>query len=539
MATEQQAGTGGWYGTDEAVSRIRGQAFKALCLGATLLALLAVFVLLVYVAFDAFQPLTADRGWLLTFGVTVVLPLLGATGYYYTRDTRAGETATIALGLPVVSLLLTGGVFITFEHIVSVYRWLAILVALFVAGTVVYAHSRARPTADLERLLVVVAVPVLALYLIPRVILSLPVLPTESIALFASFVLPVAVAAGWFVRRQREDDRAGVTAAVLTLLAAAIGFGAAPVVGIDPFVWMLLVAVTAVPVGLYVESVVRRGAGVSGLAFPLLVAGGIVAGVFVTDALGFAGPNSWLDWGFLTSAPSRTPEDAGFYPPLVGSVMMLLVIIVSAFPVGVGAAIYLEEYAPERGRWGRLVDLIEVNIGNLAGVPSVVYGVLGLALFIRWGGLGSGTALVGGFTVGLLILPIVIISSQEAISAVPDSMRRASYGMGATKWQTTRNVVLPEALPGIMTGNILAMGRAIGETAPLLLIGAPAVVRLAPNSFTNKFSAMPRQIYTWSSEIDAAFRHGVLAAGVVTLLVVLLLMNGAAIIIRNKYQRRD
>lgn len=528
-----------WYGTDEAVSRVRGKAFKTLCLGATLLALLSVFVLLLYVANDAFSPLSADPGWLLTFAVTLLVPVLGATGYYYTRDTRAGETAAIALGLPVVSLLLTGGVFITFEHIVSVYLWLSILVALTVAGAIVYAHSRVRPTADLERLAVLVGVPAVALWLVPDLILSLPVLPTRSLALLASLVVPIGLAVGWFVRRQRESDRDGAVAAVLTIVGAAAGLGVAPVVGIDPFVWMLLVAITAVPVGLYVESVVRRREGVTGLAFPLLVVGGIVAGIVVTDALGFAGPDTWLDWQFLTTAPSRTPEEAGFYPPLVGSVMMLLVIIISAFPVGVGAAVYLEEYAPKRGRWGRLVDLIEVNISNLAGVPSVVYGVLGLALFIRWGGFGSGTALVGGFTVGLLILPIVIISSQEAIRAVPDSMRQASYGMGATKWQTTRNVVLPEALPGIMTGNILAMGRAIGETAPLLIIGAPAVVRIAPDSFTNKFSAMPRQIYTWSSEIDHAFQHGVLAAGVVTLLVVLLLMNGAAIIIRNKYQRRD
>jgi len=537
MATDQQ--TRAWYGTGEAVSRVRGQAFKTLCLSATLLALLSVFVLLLYVANDAFQPLSADPGWLLVTIGTVVVPTLAAVGYYYTRDTRAGETATIALGLPVVSLLLTGGVFITFEHVVSVYQWLSILVSLIVAGGIVYAHSRVRTEADLERLVVVVAVPALALWFIPRLILSLPMLPTESLALLGSFVVPVAVVVGLFVRRQRENNRDGAIAAVLTLVGAAAGFGVAPVVGITPFVWMLLVTVTAVPVGLYVESIVRRGAGVSGLAFPLIVVGGIVASVVLTDTLGFAGPTPWLDWGFLTNAPSRTPEDAGFYPPLVGSVMMLLIIVISAFPVGVGAALYLEEYAPQRGRWGRLVDLIEVNIGNLAGVPSVVYGVLGLALFIRAGGLGSGTALVGGFTVGLLILPIVIISSQEAISAVPDSMRQASYGMGATKWQTTRNVVLPEALPGIMTGNILAMGRAIGETAPLLIIGAPAVVRIAPSSFTNKFSAMPRQIYTWSGEIDAAFRHGVLAAGVVTLLVVLLLMNGAAILIRNKYQRRE
>ncbi|MDF9744237.1 phosphate ABC transporter permease PstA [Natrinema salsiterrestre] len=537
MATNQ--GTGEWYGTDEAVSRVRGQAFKTLCLGATLLALLAVFVLLLYVANDAFRPLSADIGWLLSFAATVVLPVLAAVGYYYTRDTKAGETATIALGLPVICLLLAGGVFITFEHIVSVYQWLSILVSLGIAAAIVAAHNRVRADADLERFAVIVGVPALLLWYVPDVILSLPVLPTQSLALLGSFAVPIALATGWFVRRQRESDRDGAIAAAVTIVGAAAGLGVAPVVGLSPFVWMLLVTITGVPVGLYVESVFRRGAGVSGLAFPVLVGGGILMGVVITNALGFTGPNPWLDWGFLTSSPSRTPEDAGFYPPLVGSVMMLLVIVVSAFPVGVGAAIYLEEYAPKRGLLGRVVDLIEVNIGNLAGVPSVVYGVLGLALFIRWGGLGSGTALVGGFTIGLLILPIVIISSQEAIRAVPDSMRQASYGMGATKWQTTRNVVLPEALPGIMTGNILAMGRAIGETAPLLIIGAPAVVRIAPASFTNKFSAMPRQIYTWSSEIDVAFRHGVLAAGVVTLLVVLLLMNGAAIIIRNKYQRRD
>jgi phosphate transport system permease protein len=235
--------------------------------------------------------------------------------------------------------------------------------------------------------------------------------------------------------------------------------------------------------------------------------------------------------------PSRTPEDAGIYPALVGSVMMMVVIVVAIFPVGVGAAIYLEEYAPSSGLTGRVVTLIEINIGNLAGVPSVVYGLLGLALFIRVVNFPTGTVIVGALAVGLLILPIVIISAQEAIRAVPDSHRQASYGMGATRWQTVRRVVLPQALPGILTGTILALGRAIGETAPLLMVGLAASVRLAPNGFFDLGAAMPRQILTWSSEFEAAFRHGVLAAGVVTLVAVLIIMNATAIVIRNKYQR--
>jgi phosphate transport system permease protein len=294
----------------------------------------------------------------------------------------------------------------------------------------------------------------------------------------------------------------------------------------------------AVPTAIYVEGVVRRGENVSGLALPVVVYAGVLLGALVVESAGFAGPEVWLDWQFLTDPHSRFPERAGIYPALVGSIMMMLVIVVSAFPVGVAAALYLEEYAPDSGLIGRVVDLIEMNIANLAGVPSVVYGLLGLALFIRYASLNTGSVVVGGLTVGLLILPIVIISSQEAIRAVPDSTRQASYGMGATKWQTVRNVVLPEAIPGILTGNILAFGRAIGETAPLLMIGAAAVVFNPPGGFAEKFSAMPRQILTWSTEPAPEFRHGVLAAGVVTLLVVLLSMNAAAILIRNRYQRR-
>ncbi|MFW5977903.1 MAG: phosphate ABC transporter permease PstA, partial [Halohasta sp.] len=225
------------------------------------------------------------------------------------------------------------------------------------------------------------------------------------------------------------------------------------------------------------------------------------------------------------------------YPTLVGSVLILIVIVLSAFPVGIGAAIYLEEYASTEGRFGSLMELIQVNIANLAGVPSIVYGVLGLAIFINLIDMGRGTAVVAGFTVGLLILPIVIISTQEAIRAVPDSRRQASYAMGATKWQTVRNVVLPESLAGIFTGTILALGRAIGETAPLLMIGVASTVRVSPDSFLSRTGAMPRQILSWSTQITTEFRYGVLAAGVVTLLVVLLTMNAAAIVLRNRSQR--
>ncbi|WP_306059676.1 phosphate ABC transporter permease PstA [Natronococcus wangiae] len=244
----------------------------------------------------------------------------------------------------------------------------------------------------------------------------------------------------------------------------------------------------------------------------------------------------WIDWQFLTNPPSFSdPYDAGFFPAIVGSIALMIVIALITFPLGVGAAIYLEEYASD----GYLTQFIQLNIANLAGVPSVVYGLLGLGLFVSLLNLGFGTLLVAGFTVSLLILPIVIISAQEAIRSVPDSQRQASYGMGATKWQTIRNVILPRAMPGILTGTILALGRAIGETAPLIMIGAPTAVFGVPNSLFSKVSAMPMQIFTWADRPEMQFQYGVVAAGVVTLLVILLSINSIAILIRNKYQQKN
>ncbi|MFC5366885.1 phosphate ABC transporter permease PstA [Salinirubrum litoreum] len=272
-------------------------------------------------------------------------------------------------------------------------------------------------------------------------------------------------------------------------------------------------------------------AGATALGLALL---GVLLLLVTLDAFAVFRPEpAWLDFGFLTSAPSRFPDRAGIYPALLGSIYMALLLSVLTFPIGVGAAIYLEEYARE----SRLTRLIQLNIANLAGVPSVVYGILGLALFVRTLSLPNGSLLVGAATVGLLVLPIVVISAQEAIRAVPDSLRQASYGMGATRWQTVRRVVLPQAFPGILTGTILALGRAIGETAPLIMIGAPATLFLAPSGVLEKFSAMPRQIFAWSDAPQPEFQYGVVAAGVVVLVSVLLVMNATAIYLRYRTQR--
>lgn len=553
----------------EAVSRLRGRVFEKVTFGATTFGIVMVAVLIAYVVNDALRPLSGDPGWYLVFGVVLVGPTLGLAGYYLLRDRQAGEVAYIGLGLPIVGLLVGGGIVVLFVEIISPREWFALALGLLAGAGLIYAHQKLRPEAALERLGVLAAAPTLTtigipavgidhtiatpltgrelftvtvstpklLPGIPELFLSLPVFPVGWMLLVASVTVPATLVVGRTIARRREDDRGFRETIVASIGLVSIGAFIAPAVGLSSENWVVLATATLLPMGLYLEGVLRRRDGLSGLLFPAVVIVGSIVGAGLVQSLGFAGPDPWLDWEFLTSATSRTPADAGIYPALVGSVLMLVVIIVSAFPIGVGAAIYLEEYAPNSGRRGRLVELIEINIGNLAGVPSVVYGLLGLALFIRGIGFGSGIVVVGGFTVGLLILPIVIISAQEAIRAVPDSQRRASYGMGATEWQTTRNVVLPEALPGILTGTILALGRAIGETAPLLMIGAPASVRTPPAGFLSKFSAMPRQIFSWSSEIKPEFRFGVLAAGVLTLLVVLLLMNGTAILVRNKYER--
>lgn len=258
---------------------------------------------------------------------------------------------------------------------------------------------------------------------------------------------------------------------------------------------------------------------------------------------------SWLTSDFLTSPQSSEPELAGVRTAILGTLGVVTITLLFSFPVGVGAAIYLEEYAEDNP----INRLIQTNINNLAGVPSIIYGMLGLAIFVRvmepitsgafFGAVADSatangrTILSAGLTLGLLILPIIIIGAQEAIRAVPSSLRQASYGLGATKWQTIWHHVLPNSISGILTGVILAMSRAIGETAPLVVVGASTFITVDPESPFSKFTVLPIQIYQWTSRPQDEFRN-IAAAAILVLLVLLLTMNASAILLRNRYSKQ-
>ncbi|HWQ46963.1 MAG TPA: phosphate ABC transporter permease PstA [Longilinea sp.] len=255
---------------------------------------------------------------------------------------------------------------------------------------------------------------------------------------------------------------------------------------------------------------------------------------------------SWLNLSFLVEPMNSDPLLAGVRTSLLGSLYLIIITIIIAFPIGIGAAIYLEEYADKTNK---LNKIIQTNIDNLSGVPSIVYGILGLAIFVRLlssitsGSIfgvedGNGrTLLSAGFTMALLVLPVLIINTQEAIRAVPNSIRQASYGLGATQWQTIWNHVLPAALPGILTGSILAISRAIGETAPLIVVGAATYVITDPNGPFSVFTALPIQIYNWTTRPQPEWRN-LAASAIVVLMVMLLSMNTAAILLRNRFQKR-
>lgn len=242
----------------------------------------------------------------------------------------------------------------------------------------------------------------------------------------------------------------------------------------------------------------------------------------------------WINGSFLTGKLSTMPERAGIMGAILGTLWLIAVVAPITMLLGIGTAIYLEQYTKK----GRFHSFIQTNIANLAGVPSIVYGILGMTIFVRALDLGN-IVLAGGLTMALLILPIVIVASQEAIRSVPQHLSEASFGMGATKWQTIKRVILPAALPGMLTGAILALSRAIGETAPLVVLGIPALLIPFPGGIFDKFTVLPMQIYYWTLDSSLVAEYANLAAAtIIVLLTVLLLLNTSAIIIRNKFQKR-
>jgi phosphate transport system permease protein len=278
------------------------------------------------------------------------------------------------------------------------------------------------------------------------------------------------------------------------------------------------------------KSRVKGGAFKAALLFSVLIGFVTLIALLVdvaNDGLGH------LSWDFVTSFPSSLPSRAGIESPIVGTIYLMILVALITIPVGVAAAIHLEEYA-DKDRWYNRA--IEVNIQNLAAVPSIVYGILGLAFLVR--GLGLGRVLIAGaLTLGLLVLPIVIIASREAIRAVPRGIREGALALGATRWQMIRRQVLPAAVPGIATGSILALSRAIGETAPLILIGAIVFVPFNPDGLMSQFTALPIQIFNWTTRPQAEFKL-LAAAAILVLLALLLTMNAFAIWLRNRYQRK-
>jgi phosphate transport system permease protein len=572
----------------EQVSRTKGVAFEYLSLGASVIGLVALAVLLIYVFVDAFDLAAASPEWLLVYFLTLVVPFIGFC-LYSAKSRELTRNTAIALAGGLVGTAVVFTAVETFIGTVPRLSWQLVylfvvvtpltayitfvgsqkpagqagfgllgrllggaalglaLVVLFLVfdarlwflaytfgvfpAAVVFLYGRFRPESRLSMVAAPLALVGFIAAAVARPILD--VYPTTFLIYVWTLVVPVAAAVGVATYRRRGRT-VGAIAGLLTLAIAAGGGFATGMLGQSMAKTTLVLLTASAPTITFADRVFEKRGGREGLLLPLLVLAGVLGGATIVSMWGVPKPDPWLDPSFVTSAPSRNAIEAGLYPAIVGSVLIIAIVAILSFVLGVGTAVFLEEYTSDTGIIGALTRLIQVNIANLAAVPSVVYGLLGLGLFANLLGFGYGTAVTAGITLSLLILPITIISAQEAIRSIPDDMRRGSDAMGATRWQTTKNIVLPEALPGILTGTILALGRAIGETAPLIMIGAATTVFSPPSSIWNKISAMPMQIFAWANYPQDEFRYGVVAAGVVTLLIVLLGMNATAIIIRNK-----
>jgi phosphate transport system permease protein len=540
MATEEPTGDQLGRNTGLRLQQLKGQLFEVALVAATLVGIVSLLVLFAYISNDALRPGTASPAWFLVYLGTLVAPTAAFTLYARRRPAvRATNAKTFAavFGGLVLSL-------VTYAVLDSLSPYDVFIYAVFASlpPAIVLAYSRETNDQTYTGPAIPVSIVVgLGVAAILHDTIREPIgIAAEWIMYFGLVAVPVAVLIARLTA-SRRGRRAGVvaggavTAGGLAVAIASIAAGAnasLPVVIYSAFV---------VPTGYAIWRSVRTSPeGRVGIAGPFVLLGGVLLGASLIEQFGIENPETFLTPSLLLNSwDGLTASNAGVYPQIVGSIVVVGFMAVLAFPVGIGAAVYLEEYAPDTGWRGRLATLLEVNISNLAGVPSVVYGLLGLALFRRTLGFGTGIVVSAAGTLGLLILPIVIVSTQEALRSVPNALRQGSYGMGASRWQTLREVVLPQAIPGTLTGTILALARAIGETAPLVIIAVATTTYSPPSGLFSSATALPLQIFAASANAKPEFRHGVVPAAAVVLLVLMLLMNATAIVIRNKYGREN
>lgn len=540
MATEET--TSDQLGQSRAlrIQELKGQLFEVTLVAATLVGIVAVLALFVQISSDAFQPTTASPVWFLVYLGTLVAPTAAFT--LYARQRPAVRKTNALAFVAVFGGLLVN--FVTYAVVDALSPYDVFIYAFFASlpPTLVLAYDwttddwaytgPAIPTS------IIVGIAVAAvLYDLIRQPIGIA---AEWLMYFGLVTVPVALLIAKLTA-SRRDRRAGVVAGgVVAAGASAVALGSITT-GIDASLPVVAFSGFVVPTGFVIWRSVRTNPkGRVGVAGPFVLLGGVLLGASLVEQFGIQSPDSYLTPTLiLESWDGLSASNAGVYPQIVGSIVIVGFMAVLAFPVGICAAVYLEEYAPDTGLHGRLATLLEVNISNLAGVPSVVYGLLGLALFRNTLGFGTGIVASAAGTLGLLILPIVIVSTQEALRSVPDDLRQASYGMGASRWQTLREIVLPEAVPGTLTGTILALARAIGETAPLVIIAVATTKYSPPSGLFGSATALPLQIFAASANSKPEFRHGVVPAAAVVLLVLMLLMNATAIVIRDKYGREN
>ncbi|MEF8780681.1 MAG: phosphate ABC transporter permease PstA [Haloferacaceae archaeon] len=538
MAVDTETGTELDRGVGLRLARLKGRLFEVALVASTLVGIVSLLVLFGYIAFDAFRPRTASIQWYLVYFGTLVAPASAFTLYARRHPAvraKSGKAFAAVFG----GILLTLVTYAVLDA-VSPYDVVIYAVGGGIPPLTVYAYARKTGERTYSGPAYPAAV-VLGLAMgagLFDVVRPLVGIAAAWIAYYVLVTVPVAVGTGILVARR--FSRGSVPVAVSAVLGGGLLVAVGALTGgVDPSFPVVAFSLFVVPVGYVVgEAIVTDAEGRVGLAGPFVLLGGTLLGASLVGQFGVGGPETFLTPELLLNSwDGLNARNAGIYPPIIGSIVVVGFMMVLTIPVGVGAAVYLEEYAPESGLRGRLATILEVNISNLAGVPSVVYGLLGLALFRNALGFGTGIVFSAAGTLGLLILPIVVVSTQEALRSVPDSLRQASYGMGASRWQTLRNVVLPEAVPGTLTGTILSLARAIGETAPLVIIAVATTTFSAPSGLFSSAAALPLQIFAARSNAIPEFRHGVVPAAAVVLLALMLLMNATAIVIRNRYDR--